>query len=151
MMNESLVAPCGVYCGVCPQMVAHRNNDDRLKEKLAAMYGLKSADIACEGCNSEKPFLFCASCAIKTCVREKEIESCAECEAFPCQTIDSFPVSKFVEKIKWDVGCRREDGKEMWIDKTLAMNTCSGCGTLNHWVAKRCIRCRMHLSERYQD
>ena len=150
-MNESqLIAPCGVYCGVCPQMVAHRNDDDRLKGKLAAMYGLKPDDIVCEGCNSSNPFVFCTSCAIKSCVQEKDIESCAECEGFPCQTIDSFPVAKFVEKIKWDVRYRREEGKDAWIKKTLDMNTCPECETLNHWVAKSCIRCRTQLPERYE-
>lgn len=29
MKNQELIAPCGVYCGVCPQLIAHKYNNQR--------------------------------------------------------------------------------------------------------------------------
>lgn len=149
MDNQELIAPCGVYCGVCPQMVAYKNNNERLKEKLAANYGVKPEDISCDGCTSDNPFLLCASCNIKSCVQAKGIESCAECEEFPCETIEDFPVPPFIKKVKWDVNYRREYGKDAWITQSIELNTCPSCKTLNHWVARRCISCKEELQERY--
>ena len=34
------------------------------KELLASIYNLKPEEIYCEGCLSEKPFVFCQSCAM---------------------------------------------------------------------------------------
>ena len=149
MDSQELIAPCGVYCGVCPQMVAYKNNNERLKEKLAVNYGLKPKDISCDGCTSDNPFILCASCEIKSCVQKKGIESCAECQEFPCDTIENFPVPQFIKKVKWDVNCRREIGKDNWIAKSIELNTCPSCESLNHWVAKRCISCKEELPERY--
>jgi hypothetical protein len=149
MNNPELIAPCGIYCGVCPQLIAYKNNNDRLKEKLSASFGIKPEEIVCEGCTSETPFLFCVSCGIKSCVQEKEIESCAECDNFPCDKIENFPVKKFVEKITWDVNYRRQHGKDSWISKTIEINSCPSCQTLNHWIAKRCLSCKNELPERY--
>ena len=149
MENVNLIAPCGVYCGVCPQMIAYKNNDERLKQKLAMNFGLQPEDIACEGCRSDKPFVFCAACTIKSCVNDKGIESCAECGEFPCDTIENFPVKQFIKKVKWDVEERRRLGKDEWIARTIEMNSCPSCGTLNHWVAKKCIACKEELPQRY--
>jgi hypothetical protein len=149
MNNQELIAPCGVYCGVCPQRIAHKSKNEKLKEKLAANYGLKPEDISCDGCNSKNLFLFCVSCEIKSCVQKKEIESCAECKEFPCEIIDNFSVKQFIEKVKWDVNYRREHGKDHWIAKSIELNTCPSCQSLNHWVAKRCISCKDELPKRY--
>ena len=149
MDSQELIAPCGVYCGVCPQMVAYKNNNERLKEKLAVNYGLTPEDISCDGCTSDNPFILCVSCEIKSCVQKKGIESCAECQEFPCETIENFPVPQFIRKVKWDVSCRKEIGKDNWIAKSIELNTCPSCESLNHWVAKRCISCKQELPERY--
>jgi len=39
MINQNLIAPCGLYCGVCGIHVATKNGDEQLKEKLAKAYG----------------------------------------------------------------------------------------------------------------
>jgi len=35
-----LVAPCGMYCGVCGVYTANRDNNQKLKDKLANAYGV---------------------------------------------------------------------------------------------------------------
>ena len=40
MRREDLLAPCGLYCGVCGILTAHRDNNQKFKEKLAPIYGV---------------------------------------------------------------------------------------------------------------
>ena len=149
MGERDLIAPCGVYCGVCPYLIAYKNNDEELKKKLAKNIGIKPEKVACEGCRSDYPFFFCRQCAIKACVIDRKIESCAVCEDFPCEKVENYPYQPFIENVRWDVKCRRELGKEDWIKKTIKINTCPSCNTLNHRKARKCIKCKENLPERY--
>jgi len=59
---KELVGKCGIYCGAC------------------RLYNLKK----CEGClklyaNKE------AKCPYYKCVENREINSCGECQEFPCE------------------------------------------------------------------
>ncbi len=146
-MSE-LIAPCGVYCGVCPYLIAYKNNDEELKKKLADNVGIKPEKVACEGCKSNYPFFFCRACKIKTCVFDRKIESCAVCDEFPCKRIEEYPYKPFIENVRNDIALRRKLGKQKWIDLTIEKNTCPSCQTLNHWRAKHCILCKKDLPER---
>jgi len=71
-------------------------NDDALKIEIAsdwsALYKreLKKEDILCKGCKSETLFLFCSSCYITTCNKERGIENCEDCDEFPCDRYNEF-------------------------------------------------------------
>jgi flavodoxin len=88
-----LVSYCGLNCEECEAFVATKNNDGPLKEKVAKnwskLYGIKvePKDISCAGCkSSEKKDKYCESmCKIRKCCQQKEIETCAHCEAFACE------------------------------------------------------------------
>ena len=149
MDDPNLIAPCGYYCGVCPYLMAYKDKNEKLKSKLAKGLGIKIDDIKCEGCRSENPFFFCQQCRLKKCVEKKDIESCAECDEFPCKKVERFPVKEFINRVKWDVNYRKQHGKEKWISKTIELNTCPECNTLNHWQARVCKSCNNELKERY--
>ncbi len=149
MSDRELFASCGVYCGVCPQHIADKYNNDKLKEKLAANFGVKPEEIKCQGCKSESPFLFCSSCTIRACTQEKNIDTCAQCNDYPCDTIENFPIKPFLQKLKWDVDFQKQHGEDKWVDETIKINSCPSCQTLNHWKARRCISCKSDLPERY--
>ncbi len=148
------MAPCGLYCGVCGILMATRDNNEKFKERLAGVYHLKPEEIFCEGCLSEKPFIFCQSCAIKSCTRERGYQGCHQCSDFPCQAIDSFhpvrnkpapgkaaalsqvvslqvvdspmPVGKKV--ILRTIPAWRELGTEKWVDLEEKRYLCPECG-----------------------
>jgi hypothetical protein len=80
-----------MYCSVCAVRAADRDNNQELKEMLAPIFMIKCERIACEGCRSEKPFQFAVSCAIRTCAGEKNLESCHQCQDFPCGRFSAFP------------------------------------------------------------
>ena len=56
MINQELVAPCGLYCGVCGIYYATESGDQTLKEKLAKAYGDTPDKINCRGCLSDSVY-----------------------------------------------------------------------------------------------
>ncbi len=94
--NESLLSPCGLYCGVCGVYVATRDSNEDLRLKMSKMFGTRAVKTACKGCMQPEPpeclFSLCKLCTIRTCVKDKDFESCAQCTTFPCDKITNFPI-----------------------------------------------------------
>ncbi len=66
-LSPDLIAPCGLYCGVCAVYIATRDDNSKLKERLARVYRgevpgkgtlpnsqrLTAEKISCRGCLSD--------------------------------------------------------------------------------------------------
>lgn len=113
---KELLAPCGLYCGVCSIMIAHRDNNQKFKERLAPIYGVSAEGIRCRGCLSSEVFAYCTTCPIKSCTRHKGYEGCHQCHEFPCEHIHNFPVPVGKKVILRAVPERREMGTEKWVE-----------------------------------
>ena len=67
-INKDLLAPCGLYCGICAVYIAHRDNNIKFKERIVYVYApfMKSFDdIYWTGCmseNQEEIMMFCQYC-----------------------------------------------------------------------------------------
>lgn len=142
-MNErELIPPCGLYCGVCSILMAHRDNNQKFKEILGNFYGVAPEEIRCQGCMSDEVYGFCQVCAIKTCAGERGYESCHQCTEFPCDHISNFfmPVGKKVMLRaipRW-----REVGTEQWVEEEKQRYVCPHCGGSLFRGAKRCRACK---------
>jgi hypothetical protein len=93
--NAGFASPCGLYCGVCAIYIAHRDNNEKLKQGLVNLYrgkvpgkgalpnceNLSIEDIKCGGCLSDEPFMHCQQCEIRNCTKEKGYTGCHECNA----------------------------------------------------------------------
>ena len=100
-IDPELISPCGLYCGVCAVYIAHRDNNDKFKERLLNLYkggvlgkgklpnseNLTIDDIQCRGCLSAQQFTHCRQCDIRDCSRDKGYAGCHQCDAFPCQRL----------------------------------------------------------------
>ena len=96
-MNQqmSMTAYCGLYCAECPAYLATQKDDDQEREKVAKQWSeefkvsLNASQINCDGCKTEdgRLFLYCQMCQARTCGKEKQVETCAHCEAFECDKI----------------------------------------------------------------
>lgn len=147
-IQKELLAPCGLYCGVCAIRIAHRDNNQKFKEKLAPVYGLKPEDIHCNGCLAENDadiFPFCRVCPIKSCTREKGYEGCHQCDEFPCRFIEEFPVPVGKKVILTQVPRWRELGTVEWVRQEEAKYSCPSCGNTLFRGAKRCNRCGLQV------
>jgi hypothetical protein len=157
--NPNFVSPCGLYCGVCAIHIAHRDDNEKLKQKLVNLYkggvpgkgtlpnsaSLSAEDIRCDGCLSDDPFMHCKRCEIKKCNKEKGCGGCHECDEFPCQYIENFSMAVGKKVILRSVPYRRKHGTEKWVRDEEARYFCPECGNKVFRGVMRCNRCKTKL------
>ena len=157
--NPDFISPCGLYCGVCAIYIAALDNNNRLKEGLVNLYKggtpgkgtlpnsekLSTEDIHCGGCLSDDLFMHCQQCAIRACTKEKGYTGCHECDDFPCQHIDNFPMAVGKKIILRSVLYRREFGTEKWVRDEEARYICPECGNKVFRGVIKCNQCKGKL------
>src|SRR4030042_3535953 len=140
--DKKLLAPCGLYCGVCSILIAYRDGNEKFKERLVALYGLKSPDeIRCEGCVSEERVAYCEQCPIRDCCDKKGIEGCHQCDDFPCSLIEKFPLEVGKKVILRAIPEWKELGTEAWVEQEEKRYHCPDCDYALFRGAKRCRNC----------
>jgi hypothetical protein len=142
MINRELLAPCGLYCGVCGILSASRDHNEKLKGKLAAAYGLKPEQIQCSGCLSNSLFTYCRVCAIRKCSRDRNLEGCHLCKDFPCAHVHNYPFAEAREKILAAVPEWRELGTAKFVEQQEKKWQCPKCSTPLFRGARRCHNCK---------
>jgi predicted RNA-binding Zn-ribbon protein involved in translation (DUF1610 family) len=157
--NPDFLAPCGLYCGVCAIYMAHRDNNQKFKQRLVDLYKggvpdkgtlpnsgqLSPEDIQCDGCLSDNRFMHCRQCEIRQCTQEKGLSGCHQCDRFPCEHIDHFPMTVGKKVILRAIPYRRRFGTEKWVQDEEARYTCPDCGNKVFRGAVRCNRCKAQL------
>lgn len=157
--NPDFASPCGLYCGVCAIHIAHRDNNEKFKERLVGLYkggvsgkgtlpnseNLKTADIRCQGCLSDDRFMHCRQCKIRDCTQAKGISGCHACDEFPCDQIEKFSMNIGKKVIMRCVPYRREVGTEKWIVDEEARYYCPECGNKVFRGVVTCNACKAKL------
>jgi hypothetical protein len=145
-MNEKWISPCGLWCGACGIGLAHSTGNEKLKEKLAPIYGVKPEEMVCDGCRSDNRFVFCRVCEVRSCVDGKGYEGCFQCDEFPCVKIQEFPFPAARETILRAVPRWKELGTEAWIAEEEARYACPSCGARLMRRQTRCSACKEPVS-----
>jgi hypothetical protein len=94
---KKMIACCGVDCSVCDAHVATRNNDDALRCTTAERWArqldvpVKPEYINCDGCQQKagRHLEYCAICGIRSCCLEKQHATCAECDEYVCERLQT--------------------------------------------------------------
>ena len=150
-VNKELMAPCGLYCGVCGVYYGTRDNNTKFMERLVDFYkgsgNPKHRDITveslqCNGCLSGTLSSFCQKCDIRNCAQEKGYQGCHECDDFPCRHIDDFSIPVGKKVIMRAIPYWREHGAEKWVEQEEARYLCPDCGNRLFRWAKRCNKCK---------
>jgi hypothetical protein len=158
-VNPDLISPCGLYCGVCAIYIAHRDNNEKFKERLVGLYkgkvpgkgtlpnsdNLSTDDIRCGGCLSDDTFMHCQQCEIRQCTTERGYTGCHQCDDFPCPHIDNFSMAVGKKVILRAIPYRRKFGTEKWIRDEEARYFCPECGNKVFRGVVKCNRCRGDL------
>lgn len=158
-INPDFVSPCGLYCGVCAIYIAQRDNNPKFKQRLASLYKgefpgkgalpncetLSTEDMHCRGCLSDDRFMHCKQCEIRECTRKKGYSGCHQCDEFPCQHIDNFPMTVGKKVILRAVPHRREVGTEKWVRDEEARYYCPECGNKVFRGVLKCNQCKAEL------
>jgi len=149
-INKALLAPCGLYCGVCAIYIAHRDNNLKFKEKLVNVYKPFAEtvdDLQCLGCLSEDlVFGYCQQCTIKSCVIEKELEGCYQCDEWPCKIIKRFPIPVGKKVIMRAIPQWRELGTEKWVEQEEIRYHCPECNNPLFRGTRRCNKCGISVN-----
>ena len=95
---EKLIAYCGLNCAECGAFLAHKNNDQALREKTAAEwtkihnFNFTPEMINCTSCKGNGIQAgYCSQCEIRKCASEKAVVNCGACKEFKtCKTINDF-------------------------------------------------------------
>lgn len=83
------VAPCGVYCAGC--VVYKASNNPELAEAISENMGISKEEAQCKGCRAENGDISVLpieeKCPTYTCVNDKGLDFCSECEDYPCSRL----------------------------------------------------------------
>ena len=81
--RNNLVAPCGIDCGICEMHTCVEGSD--FYNRLIAR-GIPKEKIPCKGCRIIEGFcpVIVGKCDTYTCVLDKKVNFCYECDEFPC-------------------------------------------------------------------
>lgn len=127
------LAYCGLYCDQCSSKVAFEEQNlkhfDALPRPLSRHRELVECD--CEGCKGNN---ICGPCKIKECASPRDIDSCAQCQEFPCETITAFANDGWPHHL-WaleNLKAIREHGVERWFE-TLNPPLHCHCGARQSW------------------
>ena len=146
---RKLAGICGLYCGTCPDYLAHRKNDMGYVEKRSQEKGCSIDELRCDGCLSDHVSAHCKDCrhGFRTCAAEKRVKWCFECDEFPCQPLKDFTGVHVVngishhEHIIEDLQYMKKYGIEEWVKIQNRAARCSECGKVQYWFDYKCPDC----------
>jgi len=115
------------------------------KGSLPNSENLSIDDIQCRGCLSNTLFKYCRQCEIRDCTKEKGYAGCHECDEFPCELIENFPMTVGKKVMLRAIPYWREVGTEKWIQDEEARYICPECGNKVFRGAVSCNKCKVKL------
>jgi len=129
--QPALVAACGIYCGACPALISSL--------KAAQNHGA----VKCFGCwNQKHPPSHAGKCAVRKCAQTKKVQSCGQCQSYPCKLIAPL----FNDKPKYGLrekylNAVRDQGLDVWLADQKKRWTCQKCGKGFGYGDKQCPSC----------
>lgn len=88
--EDNKVGYCGYNCYLC----AARSDDVNIRQKMVDTWrkylgheNYTAENVACEGCKSTGDKIADKNCKARPCARDKGLESCAQCDDFPCNKV----------------------------------------------------------------
>jgi hypothetical protein len=157
--NKDLMAPCGLYCGVCAVYIATRDKNDKLKRIIGTLYGTKPEETECSGCMQVDPpkniYSYCKLCKIRDCVRSKDLYSCHQCDEWPCAIVNSFSIKTGARVMERAIPDWRnkvaqhghDEGSVAWARSECERYHCSSCGSPLFRGAQTCRNCKREVAE----
>ena len=136
-MNEQLIAPCGMNCGICSGYLALTNDVKSQGIKIPYCTGCRARDKECA-------FLK------KRChqLLSGEVQFCYECADFPCENLcklDKRYRTDFRMSMIENLEAIRENGMVQFLEKQEEKWKCPECGGVICCHNGICFRCGLDL------
>jgi hypothetical protein len=132
-MEERLIAPCGMNCGICSAYLAWSHGVPRQRGKTIHCTGCRPRDKKCAFIKRECPLLL-----------NRSIEFCLECSNFPClrlKRLDERYRNKYKMSMIENLHQIKEDGMEAFLAAQRAKYRCVRCGGVVCVHNGRCYDC----------
>ena len=92
-----MIAYCGLNCSNCDAYLATKEDNDVKREETAQKWSklyqaeINPEQINCDGCKSDgMKFFHCNMCDIRKCCLSRNVDNCAVCENYVCDTLSGF-------------------------------------------------------------
>lgn len=129
-MNEiSLIAPCGMNCGICLGYLREKNR--------------------CGGCNANDSSLpnYCSKCIIRNCenIAASEVKLCYQCSKFPCarlRQLDKRYKTNYGMSMLENLNQIRDLGMDQFLENENERWKCKSCGATICVHRKICLNCK---------
>lgn len=132
-IKESLVAPCGMNCGICSNYLAFANGLDRSP---------------CSGCrpqNKSCSYLFGKCTGINGgSGGTAEAKFCFECDQYPCKQIDRMDKryqTSYDMSVKANLEFIKKSGAEAFLNSQADKYTCPSCEGQVSIHNRKCFKC----------
>ena len=130
----SLIAPCGMNCGICKVYLRDRNTCN-----------------GCRGDNQHKAH-HCITCSIKNCelLSKTSTGFCYDCMKYPCtrlKNLDTRYRLKYRMSMLDNLENIKVEGLEKFTDDEKVRWTCSSCGGIVCVHTGYCIRCKKEIKQ----
>jgi hypothetical protein len=157
MIDENLVAVCGLYCGACSIYWATQNEDEQKLKDFAQGLSAKTGkdfsidDVLCDGCLKQGRLdLWCRHCQIRLCDKLQSGKiRCSDCDEFPCSRLTDFKNDGMKHHIEIIENLKhiREIGVEAWATYEKERWTCPKCKNILSWYDLCCPNCKTQRSK----
>ncbi len=132
--EKKMLAYCGLYCEQCSVRTAYCEQDCKHLEHFPVKFKKDRPDLSdydCEGCKGRN---LCGPCRIKDCASPKGIDSCAECNEFPCEFLKTFENDGIPHHRQAVENLRsiRANGFDVWFENLQPALRCH-CGERQSW------------------
>jgi hypothetical protein len=133
-LNQELIAPCGMNCGICSSYLAYKNNK-RGK-------GFPNC-IGCRARNKQCAFLK-KRCKDELKLLKGEIQFCFECNCYPCDVLTGLD-NRYRQRFKMSMIDNLNEIKEKGLNNFLTNQEvkykCKKCSNLISVHSKKCFVC----------
>jgi hypothetical protein len=120
-MDEVLIAPCGMNCGICSGYLARKNDVKSKGIKMPYCAGCRPRDKQCAFLKKRCEILL-----------NGRIEYCFECESYPCERLRHIDKRYFLSQFRMsmieNLNYIKEYGMEKFLEKEEAKWKCPECG-----------------------
>lgn len=132
-MEEELIAPCGMNCGLCISYLAGKN--DINKSGFSRKY--------CAGCIPRDK-----NCTFMQCdlLRKELVQFCYECAGYPCSRLKSLDRryrTKYHMSMIENLEFIKDQGIDKFLEKEEAKWRCSECGGMICCHNGLCLNCEI--------
>ena len=132
-MDRELIAPCGMYCGLCSSYLAYSHQVPRERGTFSYCTGCRPRNKQCSWMKKR--------CAL---LRDQTVRYCFECPSYPCTALEDLAEryrTKYGLDFLENLSLIQRDGEDALLDGLNGRYACERCGGLRSIHSGKCFEC----------